>query len=194
MRPKADGLGIAQGDTPGAGAGFVLSFRDLRPSDGRLLDELFGRMSERSRYLRFHAAVATLDDRRREALLDVDGDHHLALAATVDQKVVGIARFIRDPCASDSAEIAIAVADPWHRRGVGRNLLQRLRGRATAAGITRLRAEVLRCNRPAQALFYDVFADRLIRTGDHFVEMIALVGTEPSWEITMDDVLADLLS
>jgi hypothetical protein len=75
-----------------------------------------------------------------------------------------------------------------------RSLLRRLRGRATAVGVTRLRAEVLRCNRPAQALFHEVFPDRLIRTGDHFVEMIALIGTDASWEITMEDVLADLLS
>ncbi|MGH2847421.1 MAG: GNAT family N-acetyltransferase, partial [Thermoleophilaceae bacterium] len=49
---------------------------------------------------------------------------------------------------ADRAELAVAVVDAWHRRGVGTALLQRLAERAREEGIRRLSAEILTENRP----------------------------------------------
>jgi GNAT superfamily N-acetyltransferase len=135
------------------------SVRDLRRDDGKALDTVFAGLSEHSRYLRFHAAVATLSSTRR-ALLDVDQREHVALLAEVANQPIAVARFIRDLDNPTVAETANAVSDRWHRRGVGRYLMQHLARRASLAGITRPTAAVLPWNRPALALFRNVFPHR----------------------------------
>src|ERR1700712_1428442 len=174
--------------------GFSIDVRDLRPHDSALLDDLFARMSLQSRYLRFHAAVISLSETARASLLDVHERDHIALVAQVGGETIAIAQFIRDCRAPDVAEVAIAVADDWHRRGVGRHLFDRLTKRAAASGITRFIATVLPSNRAALGLFRSVFPDRITRPGDQVVDLEAHIDSAPCREITMHDVLVDLLS
>ena len=171
-----------------------MSVRDLRRDDGEALDAVFAGLSEHSRYLRFHAAVATLSGSTRRALLDVDQRDHVALLAEVANQPIAVARFIRDLDSPTVAETAIAVSDRWHRRGVGRYLMQHLVRRASLAGITRLTAAVLPWNRPALALFRNVFPHRFDHHDGAVIDLVALIGPDRAWEITMDDVLRDLLA
>ncbi|MDQ4116164.1 MAG: GNAT family N-acetyltransferase [Actinomycetota bacterium] len=169
-----------------------ITIRALRPDEGDLLDDLVVRMSPRSRYLRFHSPVRALDDRMRRALLDVDAVDHVALVAeTPDGTPVGIARMIRDRHARNEAEVAIAVVDAWHRRGVGRRLLDALVQRTSALGITRLHAYVLPGNDAALGLFRAVLGVVLTRPDEDAVHLVGLVG-DRDWEITTDDIMADL--
>lgn len=170
----------------------AITIRSLRRDEGDLLDRLVTRMSPRSRYLRFHTPVRTLDDRMRRALLDVDARDHIALVAeAADGTPVGIARMIRDRHARSEAEVAFAVVDAWHRRGVGRRLLEALVHRAPALGITRLHADVLAGNVAALGLFRAGLGLVLTRLDGDTVHLVGLVG-DRGWEITMDDILADL--
>ena len=73
------------------------------------------------------------------------------LVAVVDGEPVGIARLVRDGA---EAEVAIAVADEWQRRGVGTFLADRLAADARAAGIERLRATMHAENRASMALMW----------------------------------------
>jgi acetyltransferase len=57
--------------------------------------------------------------------------------------VVGEARYVRD---GDGAEFALAVADGWRRRGVGKRLLEALIASARRDGLRRLDGEVLASN------------------------------------------------
>ena len=186
---------------PTAGAGFRLhtrglsiNVRDLRPDDGAVLDDLFARMSQQSRYQRFHGAVITLSETTRASLLDVHERDHIALVAQVGEETIAIARFIRELGHPDVAEVAIAVADDWHRAGVGRHLLDRLTKRAVAQGITRFIASVLPGNHAALGLFGSAFPNRLVRLADRVVDVEARIDSAPSREITMHDVLVDLWS
>ncbi|MDN5934428.1 MAG: GNAT family N-acetyltransferase [Pseudonocardia sp.] len=170
----------------------TITIRTLRPDEGDLLDDLVARMSPRSRYLRFHTPVRALDDRMRRSLLDVDARDHIALVAEADDGTpIGIARMIRDRRSRGEAEVAFAVVDSWHRRGVGRQLLDTLVHRAPAFGITRLHAYVLAGNDAALGLFRDVLGVVLTRSDGDTVHLVGLVG-DRDWEITMDDVMADL--
>lgn len=170
----------------------AITIRNLRRDEGDLLDDLVARMSPRSRYLRFHAPVRALDDRMRRVLLDVDAHDHVALVAETDDGTpIGIARMIRDRHARSEAEVAYAVVDAWHRRGVGRRLLDALVHRAAAVGINRLHAYVLAGNDAALGLFRAVLGVVLTRSDGDAVHLVGLVG-DRGWEITMDDIMADL--
>lgn len=64
----------------------------------------------------------------------------------------GVARFVRDRQVPTTADLAVTVADHWHRRGLGGALLARLGRRASAVGIHRFTADMLAENRAVPAL------------------------------------------
>ena len=168
--------------------------RDLRRDDSALLIDFHARLSPNSRYQRFHGAVTTLDHSMLTSLLDIDADRHVALVASCEEGAIGIARLIRHPHRREEAELAVAVADAWHRRGIGRQLVRALIQRAQELGISRVSACVLAGNTPALSLFRAVFPLCRVRRGHGVVDLDAPLVKDYLPEITMEDVLADLLS
>ena len=126
----------------------------ITPDDAPVLAEGFARLSTESRRLRFLTAKPALSPAELRYLTEVDGHDHEALGAVdpVTRRGVAVARFVRDDRDPTRAEAAIAVADDWQRRGVGKVLLERLADRARAEGITRFTALVSGDNRGMQAL------------------------------------------
>lgn len=55
---------------------------------------------------------------------------------------MGEARYVRTPGDRVTGEVAVVVVDDWHRRGLGRALLDRLTERARENGLTRYSAVV----------------------------------------------------
>ena len=99
-----------------------------------------------TRYERFLASVARLNDRTLAQLAQVDHHEHEALTAvTAEGATVGIARYIRLP-QPGTAELAVAVADQWQGRGIASLLLHRIAARARAAGMRWLIVECLASN------------------------------------------------
>jgi len=91
--------------------------------------------------MRFLAAKNHLTEAELRYLTDVDHHDHEALAALApDGNGIGAARYIRYPHDPYTAEIAIAVVDDWHRRGLGTHLLAQLSDRARHHGVRRLSA------------------------------------------------------
>jgi RimJ/RimL family protein N-acetyltransferase len=173
----------------------IVTLRDLRRDDAEVLDVIVAGLSPHSRYLRFHSPIPTLSAGMRRALLDVDGHDRIAVVAeTRDGTPVGIARMFRDPQRPDEAELAVAVVDAWHRRGVGRRLVTAVVERATAAGVRRLTARVLDENVAARGLFRALFPVTFTRRDDDALVLVALLGGPDGtdWTITIDDILADL--
>jgi GNAT superfamily N-acetyltransferase len=126
----------------------TLRVRRLRCDDGHAVDTVFAGLSDRSRYLRFHSPVPRLSGSQRRMLLNVDDGDRLGLLAEAQTSdgwaPVGIARLIRTT--PGQAEVAVAVIDAWHRRGVGRTLLTAVRAAATEHQLDRLTALVLADN------------------------------------------------
>ena len=127
-----------------------VTVRPLQGGDTRTVSTLFDRLSDRSRRLRFAGPKRRLTDAELEQMARVDGEHH-ALVAYVDGDAdpAGIAWFVRDGRAAD---IALAVADEYQRRGIGSLLAEALADDARAAGITTLTATVGGESRAATAL------------------------------------------
>ena len=136
-------------------SGHWVSVRQLRPDDGPALAAAVERLSALSRYRRFHSALPRLTEKMVIHLTDIDHHNHEALVAMPAGKsgiIVGVARFIRDPAHPDTAEVAVAVADSWHRRGLATLLLRQLIGRAKEEGISSLTGYILTENYPTISL------------------------------------------
>lgn len=88
------------------------------------------------------------------ALADVDHHDHEAPVAFDDHsgKALGIARYVREPERTDTAEIAVTVIDDWQGRGLGTPLLEALGVRARTDGISPFTALMLRENHEMRRL------------------------------------------
>ena len=121
-----------------------LRVRPLDTGDSAAVLAVFAGLGTRSRELRFMVPKARLTDADLRQLTAVDDHDHVAVVAstTLDDRPVGIARFVRDPDYPDSAEVAVAVVDQWQGRGVGTMLLDGLALRAVEVGVRRFTALV----------------------------------------------------
>ena len=142
--------------------------RPVRPDDRSLLEAGFARLGEESRYRRFLSATPKLTPGLVRYLTDVDHRDHEALVA-LDAATgvgIGVARFVRSVERPDSAEVAVAVVDDWHGRGVGTALLALLIDRARGEGVERFTGLVLAQNRPVFDLL-GTFGDVQVQHREH---------------------------
>lgn len=128
--------------------GAVVRVRKLTPGDQKALRAAFRELSPRSRHQRFLAPVSQLSDELWRYLCTPDGRDHVALVAfTVhDGRAVGVARFFRLSIDPVVAEMAVTIADPMQRGGLGTVLLGALVEAARAAGIRAFIAHALPSN------------------------------------------------
>lgn len=138
--------------------GSTAVIRPIEPEDAGLLVEGFEALSDRSRYARFLTAVPRLPRHWVEELVDVDHRDREALGA-LDERTgegIGVARYVRLDDDPEEAEFAIAIADDWQGRGLGRILLGELVDAARANGLLRLSGDVLAENHRMLALGHTV--------------------------------------
>jgi len=124
----------------------------LRRGDTAAVTELFDAMSERSRQQRFHNAMPRLSERMLAVLSDVDGERHIAVAARVRGRCVGIARAVVSRDRASVADVAVAVADDHQRQGLGRRLIHALAADARAVGIREFEGSIHPGNDAARGL------------------------------------------
>ena len=128
--------------------GAAVDIRPLEPDDSELLLQGFEGLSPASRYARFLTAVPRLPKHWVDELVDLDHRDREALAASdaATGRGIGIARYVRVEGEPDAAEFAIAIADDWQDRGLGRMLLGELIDAARANGIARFYGDVFANN------------------------------------------------
>ena len=153
--------------------------REQTEGDRAVLAGLFAGLSQRSRNLRFMAGVpAQLPPTLLDILDAADGQNHVGLIAVHRGRAVGAARYIRVPEGGSEADVAVTVADELQGQGLARMMLRELMLRAAAAGIDRLRFEMLAENRAARALVTSFGAT--LRSDGRI--MFAVVRTHPESE------------
>ncbi len=135
--------------------GTLVHLRPLHAEDEAEFLRGFAALSRESRYRRFLDSMPKLSPEQVTYLTHVDGKEHVAwVAGFYDESGVehgaAVARSIREHEDPTIAEFAIAVADAWQGRGVGKLLTEKLAQVAWQDGVRKWRATMLADNVPVQ--------------------------------------------
>jgi GNAT superfamily N-acetyltransferase len=154
--------------------GADVEVRPIRPDDKETLAAAFENLSDQSRYQRFFSPHARLTQKELRYFTEVDHSAHEAIIALEPGTGagLGVARYVRSKADPGTAEIAVAVIDAWHGRGVGTALLDALADRAREEGIERFSAVILADNEPMLSLFDDFGEPRLVKRAGGAVELV----------------------
>ncbi|MEY2533984.1 MAG: hypothetical protein QOF29_1894 [bacterium] len=116
--------------------------RPIGPHDRAALLAAFERLSPTSRYRRFLSPKPRLSEAELTFFTELDPSQHRAVVAERPRagEIVGVARYVRTAGDAATADVAVAVIDDWHRRGVGRLLMTELIRLACRDGVPRLMA------------------------------------------------------
>ncbi|MFE0376743.1 GNAT family N-acetyltransferase [Streptomyces inhibens] len=125
--------------------GSTVRLRPACPADRGQVLRLYDEMSADNLRSRFFAVSRRSGEQAADRLCAPPGPGHRTLVALQGERLVGVAEYetIDDP---GSAEIALAVADDFHHRGVGTLLLEHLVHTARENGVSVFAADVLADN------------------------------------------------
>ncbi|WP_231336167.1 GNAT family N-acetyltransferase [Actinomadura graeca] len=124
----------------------------IRPygvGDRERLRRMSDHLSKASLYTRYFAGTPRIPDHHVRAMDRLDHWDREAMVALLAGEIIGLAEYIRDVRWTWRAEIAVMVADPWQRRGIGGRLVADLAGLAGRRGVTEFVADVIPTNREA---------------------------------------------
>ena len=127
--------------------GTAIQVRPARQEDYDAVRDMHASMSADNLYLRFFSASKFAPEEEARRICREPAPDHAALLALLDGEVVGCGSFERGDEHSRSAEIAMAVADDMHERGVGMLLLEHMISLARSRGIRVFTAQTLAENR-----------------------------------------------
>lgn len=131
----------------------ALAVREVAPADTALIADLLGRLSERTRQLRYFTARPLTPDLARHEAAQITrrlAGQGAALIATVSgpggEEAVALAELVRLPGQPAAAEVAVLVRDDYQARGVGRLLFDQLIAHARRLGLSSLHGTLLAHN------------------------------------------------
>jgi GNAT superfamily N-acetyltransferase len=130
--------------------------RDIRPDDKAALVAFHARLSDDTRYRRYHAMKGDLTTGDLRYLTEVDGRSHVALVAFDGDRpgeLLGVARAVADAARPGEGELAIVVRDDQQGTGLGAILVEGLLRRVADEGLEQVRAEVQADNHRAMRFF-----------------------------------------
>ena len=134
--------------------GTTLTIRAPGPEDYEPVRRLHEAMSPDNLYFRFFSASRVSAEREARRVCLAGGPGLVALLGLLGDEVVGVASYQLTADAA-AAELALAVADGMHRRGVATLLLEHLVSLGRARGVKVLVADVLPDNYPVLRVLSD---------------------------------------
>ncbi|QHC22747.1 bifunctional acetate--CoA ligase family protein/GNAT family N-acetyltransferase [Streptomyces sp. GS7] len=135
--------------------GSTVRLRPACPEDRAQVLRFYGEMSADSLRRRFFVVSRRSGERAADRLCVPDTPGHRTLAAFQGDRLVGVAEYETGD-APTTADIALAVADDCHRRGVGTLLLEHLVHTARENGVTAFTADLLADNHPIHRVLADL--------------------------------------
>ena len=116
--------------------GTNITIRPVQTDDRDAVHGLLDGLSPHARYLRFLAPLPDIPAWAVDSLCRQDDHDHVARVAVTDGgRVAGIAQIFRHPASPAAAEVAVTIATPHQRRGLGPVLLHALAVEAEQVGI-----------------------------------------------------------
>jgi acyl-CoA synthetase (NDP forming)/GNAT superfamily N-acetyltransferase len=151
-QPLADAAGVyallADGTT--------VQIRPADPGDFAAVKAMHEAMSPSNAYLRFFSLSRTAAEHEAQRITREPAADHVALLALQAAEVVGVASYeVVRGSGGKTAEIAFAVADTMHHRGIATLLLEHLVSQARARQIETFTAETLSENTSMLRVFSD---------------------------------------
>ncbi|MEL6874314.1 MAG: GNAT family N-acetyltransferase [Pseudomonadota bacterium] len=137
-------------------SGAQICLRPIHRSDRGRIERGIMELSDRSRYLRFFSGFKMAPPSVVERLSAIDGFHHIAWGVvdldSADHPPIAAAHAIRSEDNGERGELAIAVLDAWHGKGIARILMAALLSDCLEQGLKTLDMAVMRENRKARSL------------------------------------------
>ncbi|MBO2455200.1 GNAT family N-acetyltransferase [Actinomadura barringtoniae] len=167
--------------------GAQVEIRQPMSDDHEAVRALHEGLSTESHYLRFFGFNRRVAEEVAKRICREPDPDHGALGAWLDGRLVGVAEYETYEAhgAAEIAEVALAVADDMHHRGVGTLLLEHLASLARSRGIRVFRADTLAENTPMLRVFADAglpvrqrFANGVMDVsmpldlGDHYLDAV----------------------
>src|SRR5208283_129989 len=106
--------------------GTTIGIRPAGPDDLDAVREMHEKLSPDSLYRRFFSLSPSAAEWEARRICREPAPDHAALLAVLDGELIGCGSYECDDSPSKSAEVAMAVADEMHHRGVGTLLLEHL--------------------------------------------------------------------
>ncbi|MEU6237982.1 GNAT family N-acetyltransferase, partial [Kitasatospora sp. NPDC047058] len=137
--------------------GTTVTIRPVGPQDREAVLSLHtDRMSDESRRLRFFGVSLTAPLLAADRLCGAPRNGLLCLGAWAGDELIGEADCEIPEDRPETAELALAVADRWHRRGAATLLLEHLVHAARGRGVRVFEADTLAGNRGVHKVFADL--------------------------------------
>jgi acyl-CoA synthetase (NDP forming)/GNAT superfamily N-acetyltransferase len=150
--------------------GATVEIRPAGPEDAEAVRAMHAAMSSDNLYLRFFSMSRRSGEREAQRVCRLADPDHGALLAWLGGRLVGVASY--EPGVSPGvAEIAFAVPDDMHRRGIATLLLEHLVSLARLRGLTAFAATTLMDNAAMQRVFADAGLPVRRRLADGYVEL-----------------------
>ncbi len=135
--------------------GTTVETRPIRPEDAEMEQQFVRSLSERSRYFRFMNSVRELTPAMLMRFTQIDYDREMAFVSVRGEagreEEIAVARYVTNPDGR-TCEFAVAVADAWQGKGLGRRMLENLVAVARSRGLEVMIGHVLAANEPMLAM------------------------------------------
>lgn len=109
--------------------GRTVFIRPIKPTDEYLIVDLFNKLDDDSKYMRFLMPLNTLPEDLLFRSTHIDYNNNFALIALIceDEKdsIIASCRYGYDP-KDNVTDFAIVVRDDWQRNGLGKSLLEKI--------------------------------------------------------------------
>ncbi|GAB4414518.1 MAG: bifunctional acetate--CoA ligase family protein/GNAT family N-acetyltransferase [Bacteroidia bacterium] len=126
-----------------------VTLRPIRPEDAPLEEEMFSKFSEETRYFRFFEYIPQLSHQMLVRFTQIDYDREMAIVAELEEEgrpvFAGVVRIVGD-IVRNTAEFAIAIADPWQGQGLGNRMTDYILEIAADKGFGKVYANILKAN------------------------------------------------
>ena len=153
--------------------------RPVRADDEEAMLDFSRRLSRRTLAQRLLGPVPRFSRELLRQFVDVDYVDHFALAAFLDDRMIGVGRLIR--CEdTDHAEVTFTVADEFQGMGLGTLLCERLAAAAPAIGVYVFEADVLTTNTAMLRVFTASGYDPSITAEGHLQHVVLRVDKRAS--------------